>query len=40
MNIPFHRPYITDEEINQVTDSLKNGWLTMGKKTIEFEKLF
>ncbi|WP_457641496.1 DegT/DnrJ/EryC1/StrS family aminotransferase [Persephonella sp.] len=38
--IPFHRPYITDEEINGVIDCLKNGWLTMGKKTIEFENRF
>ncbi|RUM50249.1 MAG: UDP-4-amino-4,6-dideoxy-N-acetyl-beta-L-altrosamine transaminase [Hydrogenothermus sp.] len=38
--IPFHRPYITEEEINEVIDSLKNGWLTMGKKTIEFENKF
>ena len=38
--IPFHRPYITDEEVNYVVDSLKNGWLTMGKKTIEFENKF
>ena len=40
MQIPFHRPYITEEEINEVVDSLKNGWLTMGKKTIEFENKF
>jgi perosamine synthetase len=38
--IPFHKPYITDDEINGVIDSLKNGWLTMGKKTIEFENRF
>ncbi len=40
MQIPFHRPYITEEEINEVVDSLKNGWITMGKKTIEFENRF
>jgi len=40
MNIPFHKPYITDEEINEVIDSLKNGWLTMGNKTVKFEKVF
>jgi len=40
MIIPFHRSYITDDEINAVVDSLKNGWITMGKKTIEFEKKF
>ncbi len=40
MKIPFHRPYITDDEINSVVQSLKSGWLTMGEKTIEFERLF
>ncbi len=40
MQIPFHKPYITEEEINEVVDSLKNGWITMGKKTIEFENRF
>ena len=23
MNIPFHKPFITDDEINEVVDSLK-----------------
>ncbi len=40
MQIPFHRPYITDAEINSVVDSLKNRWITMGKKTVEFENKF
>jgi dTDP-4-amino-4,6-dideoxygalactose transaminase len=35
MQIPFHKPHITDEEINEVVDSLKKGWLTMGPKTID-----
>lgn len=38
--IPFHKAYITDEEINQVIDAIKSGWLTMGPKTIEFEEKF
>ncbi len=38
--VPFHKPYITEEEINEVIDSLKNGWLTMGKKTVDFENRF
>ncbi|MCS6943765.1 MAG: DegT/DnrJ/EryC1/StrS family aminotransferase [Geminocystis sp.] len=38
--IPFHKPHITEEEINEVVDSIKSGWLTMGPKTIEFEKQF
>lgn len=40
MTIPFHRPQITDEEIESVVDSLRKGWITMGEKTIEFEKQF
>ncbi len=35
--IPFHRPYITEDEISEVLDSLSSGWLTMGQKTIAFE---
>lgn len=40
MEIPFHKPYITDEEIAEVIDSIKSGWLTMGAKTIRFEEEF
>ena len=40
MEIPFHKPCITEEEEKEVLDSLKNGWLTMGKKTMKFESLF
>lgn len=39
-NIPFHRPYITEDEINEVVDSLRSGWLTMGPKTLRFEEEF
>lgn len=40
MQILFHKPYITSEEISGVVDSLKSGWITMGPKTIEFEQKF
>jgi dTDP-4-amino-4,6-dideoxygalactose transaminase len=40
MQIPFHRPYITDDEISEVVDSLKSGWITMGPKTVMFEEEF
>ena len=40
MKIPFHRASIDDKEINAVAEVLKSGWLTMGEKTFEFEKLF
>jgi dTDP-4-amino-4,6-dideoxygalactose transaminase len=38
--IPFHRPYITDDEISEVVDSLKSGWITMGPRVIRFEEDF
>ena len=38
MNIPFHKTYTTEDELNSVIESIKSGWLTMGPKTIEFEK--
>jgi len=40
MRVPFHRPYIGNEEIDAVVEVLRSGWLTMGRKTIEFEKSF
>ncbi|SVC72916.1 uncharacterized protein METZ01_LOCUS325770, partial [marine metagenome] len=40
MNIPFHKPHITQEELDSVCIALKSGWLTMGPKTIEFEEAF
>ena len=40
MNIPFHKTYTTEDELNAVIESIKSGWLTMGPKTIEFEKKF
>lgn len=39
-NIPFHKPYITEDEISEVLDSLRSGWLTTGPKCVEFEKAF
>lgn len=37
-NIPFSPPDITDEEINEVIDTLRSGWITTGPKTKLFEK--
>ena len=37
--LPYYQPLIGEEEIKEVVDTLKSGWLTMGPKTIEFEKL-
>ena len=38
MNIPFSPPDITDEEVAEVVDTLKSGWITTGPKTKLFEK--
>jgi dTDP-4-amino-4,6-dideoxygalactose transaminase len=38
--LPFHRPWIDEDEIAEVVDTLRSGWLTMGPKTLEFEKRF
>jgi dTDP-4-amino-4,6-dideoxygalactose transaminase len=37
-NIPFSPPDITQEEIDEVIDTLKSGWITTGPKTKLFEK--
>lgn len=38
--LPFALPDIGDEEIAEVVDSLRSGWLTTGPKTKRFEKDF
>lgn len=38
MKIPFSPPDITQEEIEQVIETLKSGWITTGPKTKEFER--
>ncbi len=38
--LPFHRPWIDEEEIAEVADTLRSGWLTMGPKTLRFEEAF
>jgi len=38
--LPFARPDIGEEEIAEVADSLRSGWLTSGPKTKQFEEAF
>lgn len=38
--LPFARPEIGQEEIDEVVDTLRSGWLTTGPKTRQFEKEF
>jgi len=36
--IRFHRPSIGEEEINEVVDTLRSGWLTTGPRASRFEQ--
>ena len=38
MNIPFSPPDIGEEEMKEVVDTLKSGWITTGPKTKLFEQ--
>jgi perosamine synthetase len=38
--LPFHVPSIGEEEIAEVVDTLRSGWLTTGPKVKQFEKDF
>ncbi len=40
MTVPFYKPSIGEAEISEVVDTLKNGWLTTGPKTKQFEQEF
>src|SRR5437868_1631884 len=38
--IPFYKPSIGEEEINEVVEVLRSGWLTTGPKAKQFESAF
>tara|TARA_B100000315_G_scaffold190709_1_gene180832 strand:- start:439 stop:1563 length:1125 start_codon:yes stop_codon:yes gene_type:complete len=40
MKIQFHKPHISQKELDSVSETIKSGWLTMGSKTLEFEEEF
>lgn len=40
ISVPFFRPSIGDEEIDEVVSSIRSGWLTTGPKTKQFEEDF
>jgi perosamine synthetase len=40
LKIPFYKPSIGAEEIDEVVATLKSGWLTTGPKTKQFEREF
>ncbi len=40
MKIPFHRPTLGEQELNEVASVLNSGWLTTGPKTQQLEEEF
>ncbi len=36
----FHKPFISEDEVNEIVDTVRSGWLSMGPKTIRFEQEF
>jgi dTDP-4-amino-4,6-dideoxygalactose transaminase len=40
MNVPYYKPSIGEQEIQEVVDCLRNGWLTTGPKAKLFEAEF
>ncbi|MGE0711090.1 MAG: aminotransferase class I/II-fold pyridoxal phosphate-dependent enzyme [Planctomycetota bacterium] len=38
--LPFSRPTIEDDEVAEVVDSLRSGWITSGPKVQRFEAMF
>ncbi|MFC1903333.1 DegT/DnrJ/EryC1/StrS family aminotransferase [Chloroflexota bacterium] len=38
MKVPWGMPYIGKEELDEIVDSVKSGWVTMGPKAAQFEK--
>jgi dTDP-4-amino-4,6-dideoxygalactose transaminase len=36
----FHKPFISEEEVDEIVDTVRSGWLSMGPKTIRFEDEF
>lgn len=38
--LPFAKPYISEDAIADVVDSIRSGWIAMGPKTIRFEENF
>src|SRR5438105_9591020 len=40
VSIPYHRASLGEEEVHAVAEVIRSGWLTMGRKTLEFEEQF
>ena len=40
IKIPFSKPSINNDDIKRVNTAIKSGWLTHGRNSLKFEKLF
>src|SRR5215510_6409717 len=40
LTVPFHRPSISEEDVAEVGDTLRSGWLTTGPKVRQFQHDF
>ena len=40
MKVPITKPYFTEEELREIEDTLKSGWVVQGPKVKKFEELF
>jgi perosamine synthetase len=38
--LAFHKPFISEDEIEEMVDTLRSGWISMGPKTLQFEEAF
>lgn len=38
--LQFHKPFISEEEVDEIVDTVRSGWIGMGPKTIKFENNF
>ena len=38
--LPFAKPSVSDDVLPEIAESIRQGWLAMGPKTIEFENVF
>ncbi len=38
--IPFHKPFMDETELNEVVDTIRSGWWTTGPKSLKFENEF
>jgi dTDP-4-amino-4,6-dideoxygalactose transaminase len=40
LKVPFQRPHLGEDEVDEVVETLRSGWLTSGPKVAKFEREF